>query len=58
MDINRFLVYTLGGLCALLVVSISVLSGLGYDPPLALTASLSASLGALLALAHPPRRGD
>lgn len=58
MDTNRFLVYVLGGLCGMLVVAIAVLSGLGHDPPLALTASLSASLGALLALAHPPSRGE
>ena len=56
MDINRLLVYILGLLAALLIVAIAVLTITGHDSPLALTASLSAALGAILALAHLPRK--
>lgn len=55
MDTNRLVVILLGSICILLVIAIAVLQAMHIDPGIGLTASLSASLGALLALAHPPK---
>lgn len=56
MDTNRLLVLILGFLACMLILAIVVLTATGHEPPLSLTASLSAALGAILALAHLPRK--
>ena len=56
MDTNRLLVFILGFLACMLILAIVVLTATGHEPPLSLTASLSAALGAILALAHLPRK--
>lgn len=55
MDTNRLVVIFLGIICILLVCAIAYLQAIRIDPGIGLTASLSAALGALLALAHPPK---
>jgi hypothetical protein len=55
VDLDTLLVCTLGVLCCFIIVAITVVQALGHDPGIALNSTLSAALGALLALARPPK---
>lgn len=57
MDNNRLLLLILGFLAVLLIVATAVVSVNGRDPPVTLTGSLAAVLGALVALANAQKGG-
>jgi hypothetical protein len=58
VDTNRLLVCMLGVICCGAILAIAVLSGINREIHPAITACASASLGALLALAHPVDRRE